>query len=64
MLTRAASAATTGGLANPVVATVELGAAIVTSLLALLAPVLAFLMVLSLLLLLAAWRILRKTRPA
>jgi hypothetical protein len=39
--TRGASAVTTAGLANPLVATAELGAATVTSLLAIVAPVLA-----------------------
>lgn len=38
--TRAASSAGTGGLANPVLATVELGGSVVTSLLSLLAPAL------------------------
>ena len=41
VLTRGASTATSGGLANPLVATLELGGAIATSLLALVAPVLA-----------------------
>lgn len=39
---RAASTATTGGLGNPVVSTVENGCSVVGSLLAMLAPVLAF----------------------
>jgi hypothetical protein len=39
--TRGASTVTTAGLANPLVATAELGAATVTSLLAIVAPVLA-----------------------
>ena len=39
--TRGASAVTTAGLANPLVATLELGGATITSLLAILAPVLA-----------------------
>lgn len=41
VLTRGASTATTGGLANPVVATVELAGAVITSVLAIAAPVLA-----------------------
>lgn len=41
MVTRTASTATTGGLGNPLVATLELGASLVTSLLAFLAPLLA-----------------------
>jgi Domain of unknown function (DUF4126) len=40
VLSRGASLATTGGLANPVVATFELVGAVVTSILAILAPVL------------------------
>ena len=40
VVTRAASTATTGGLGNPLVATIELGAAIITSIAALLVPVL------------------------
>ncbi len=40
VVTRAASTATTGGLGNPLVATIELGAATITSIAALLVPVL------------------------
>ncbi len=40
VVTRAASTATTGGLGNPLFATIELGAAAITSLAALLVPVL------------------------
>ena len=43
VLTRAASSGTTGGLANPIVSTVELGVAGATSLLSLLLPPLALL---------------------
>jgi hypothetical protein len=39
VLTRGASTVTTGGLANPVFATVELGGAVITSIAAILAPV-------------------------
>ena len=39
VLTRAASTATTGGLANPMVSTIELAGATITSVLALVAPV-------------------------
>jgi hypothetical protein len=39
VLTRAASTASTGGLANPLVATAELGGSVVTSLMALIVPV-------------------------
>ncbi len=42
VVTRAASTATTGGLGNPLVATIELGAAVVTSVAAVLVPILAF----------------------
>ncbi|WP_250121687.1 DUF4126 domain-containing protein [Chroococcidiopsis sp. CCMEE 29] len=48
-LVRATSTATSGGLANPVVATVELGAAIVLSVLALTLPVIAGIVVIALL---------------
>ncbi len=43
--TRLASTATTGGIANPVVSTVETGSSIVMSILALVAPVLAIILV-------------------
>jgi len=43
--TRLASTATTGGIANPIVATVESGTSIVMSILAFVAPVLAILLV-------------------
>jgi len=39
VMTRAASTATTGGLANPLVATIELGGAVLSSIAAILAPV-------------------------
>lgn len=45
VVTRAASTATTGGIANPLVATAELGGAAVTSLLAVIAPVAAAVLV-------------------
>jgi len=44
VMTRAASTATTGGLANPLVSTLELGGATVTSILAIVAPVIAVLL--------------------
>jgi hypothetical protein len=58
VLARGSSLAGTGGLANPIVATVELGGAILTSLLTLAAPVLAVLAVLSVLMVagIALWR--------
>jgi hypothetical protein len=40
VVTRAASTASTGGLANPLVATAELGGSVITSLMALIVPVL------------------------
>ena len=49
-LTRAASTATTGGLANPIVSTVEAGSSFVLSLLAIFIPVLAGLITIILLL--------------
>ena len=44
-LTRGASTLTTGGLGNPVLATIELGSSIATSFLAILVPVVAILVV-------------------
>jgi len=44
VMARAVSTATTGGLANPVVSTFELGGAVLTSVLAVVAPVLAVLL--------------------
>ena len=41
VITRATSTATTGGLANPIVATAELGGSLITSVLSIAAPVLA-----------------------
>ncbi len=41
VVTRAASTATTGGFGNPLVATIELGGAVITSVTAVLAPVIA-----------------------
>jgi len=49
ILTRAASTATTGGLANPLVSTLELGGATVVSILAIVAPVLAVLLLVTIL---------------
>src|SRR5262245_9253549 len=46
VLTRAASTATTGGLGNPIVATVELGLSVLTSILAVLVPFIAAFLVL------------------
>jgi hypothetical protein len=45
MLARGLSLAGTGGLANPVVSTAELGGALVTSILAIVLPVLAVLLI-------------------
>jgi hypothetical protein len=63
LLTRGLSLAGTGGLANPFVATVELGGAVATSLLSLVAPLLVSLAILFLLLLLG-FRLLRRPRTA
>jgi hypothetical protein len=49
ILTRGASLVTTGGLGNPLVATAELGGAVATSAMALLAPILAVFVVIGLL---------------
>ncbi|MDQ6632939.1 MAG: DUF4126 domain-containing protein, partial [Verrucomicrobiota bacterium] len=46
VLTRGASGVTTAGLANPVVATAELGGSIFTSILSIFVPVLAVILVL------------------
>src|SRR5215471_16165644 len=59
---RGASALTTAGLANPLVATVELGGAAVTSLLAIVAPVLAVLLIVILLSVLSR-KVFRKLHP-
>jgi hypothetical protein len=48
VMTRAVSTATTGGLANPVVSTFELGGAVLTSVLAVVAPVFAVLLLVTL----------------
>ena len=58
ILTRAASTTTTGGLGNPLVATAELGLSIFTSILALVLPILAVLLVAVLLFVIArkAWK--------
>jgi hypothetical protein len=45
VLTRGASTATTGGLANPLFATIELGGAVATSLIAILVPVVGVVLV-------------------
>jgi hypothetical protein len=62
--TRGASTATTGGLANPILATIELGLSFFTSVLAVVAPVAAivFLALILLFLLLGAKKILLKFR--
>ena len=58
---RLASTATTGGLANPAIATVETGTATVLSLASILAP--AFAIILVIVILLLVFRIYRKLRP-
>jgi hypothetical protein len=62
VLVRAASTATTGGLANPVVATGELAGAVAISILALLVPVLALLAVVVGILLTTLWVRRRRAR--
>jgi len=63
VLTRGASSAGTGGLANPLVATAELGGSLITSILSLVMPVLVAL-VIGGLLIFAAWRVFqRRVRP-
>ena len=63
VLTRAVSTSTSGGLANPVVSTAELGLSLVTSFLAIFVPVLAVVAVAILLVLIGknAWK---QRRPA
>jgi hypothetical protein len=60
-VTRGVSTATTGGLGNPIFATIELGGSVVTSIMAIVAPVLAIFL-LALILLLIAKKILPKLR--
>ena len=63
VLTRGGSSAGTGGLANPVLATAELGGSLITSILSLVMPVLVAL-VIGGLLIFAAWRVFqRRVRP-
>src|SRR5205814_1367500 len=59
VVTRGASSAGTGGLANPILATAELGGSLITSILSLIAPVLVAL-VIGGLLIFAAWRVLQR----
>jgi hypothetical protein len=61
VLTRGASTVATAGLANPLVATVELAGATITSILALVAPILAVLLLLTLVVFVGR-RVLRKAR--
>ncbi|MFT6934288.1 MAG: hypothetical protein ACJAUQ_000673 [Maribacter sp.] len=58
---RLASTATTGGLANPVLATVETGTAVVVTTVSIFAPILAAVLVIIILILI--FRIYRKLRP-
>ena len=60
VLTRSASTVTTGGIANPLFATIELGGAVVTSILAIVVPLISLVLVSALLYFLAR-RIFRKT---
>lgn len=60
--TRGASAVTTAGMGNPLVATLELGGAAVTSILAIIAPVLAVALMVGVLLFVAR-KLFRKFRP-
>jgi hypothetical protein len=66
VLTRAASTATTGGLGNPLVATAELGLSLFASILALVAPILAALLVLVLGIFFGRklWKRFRPSQPA
>ncbi|HXS67397.1 MAG TPA: DUF4126 domain-containing protein [Candidatus Polarisedimenticolia bacterium] len=60
-VTRGVSTATTGGVGNPIFATIELGSSFLTSVLAVMAPV-AAIVILALILLLAAKKLLPKFR--
>ena len=62
VVTRGASTATTGGLGNPVVATIELGGAVLLSVLALLAPVAAVALLAGVLFVLVR-ALIRRARP-
>jgi len=55
VVVRGTSTASTGGLANPIVSTTELGASIVGTLVSLLLPVVAFVLVILLLTLIMRW---------
>ena len=59
VLTRGGSSAGTGGLANPILATAELGGSLITSFLSLVVPVLVALAI-GVLLFLAGWRFFQK----
>ena len=59
VVTRGASSAGTGGLANPILATAELGGSVFTSVLSLIAPVLVAVMIAALLFF-AGWKVFRK----
>ena len=58
VITRGASSAGTGGMANPILATTELGGSLIASLLSLVVPVLVVLMI-GVLLFFAAWKLFR-----
>jgi hypothetical protein len=66
VLARGASTATTGGLGNPFLATIELGGALFTSILALLAPLLAVGLIAVVLFVLGrkVWRRIGKSQPS
>jgi hypothetical protein len=63
VLTRGASTLTTGGLANPMFATIELGGAVFTSVLAIIAPLLALGLMFGLLVIFGR-KLLRKSRKS
>ena len=62
VVTRGASTAATGGIGNPLVATLELAGAIITSLMAILAPV-AVVALLAVVLIVLARALVRRSRP-
>ena len=63
VVARGASTASTCGLANPILATAELGGSLITSVLSLVTPALVVLMI-GALLLLVGWRLLKKRAKA
>lgn len=64
VVARAALTAATGGLANPMLATLELGGAILTSVLAIIVPLIAIILIVTVGCLVGLWLLLRRGRKA